>query len=174
MRPQVTLRAVEPEDVDFMLECESDSDISFWTDYQAPLSRHQLMEYALNYDADPFSAGQLRLIIETSENNGKKEKTGILDLYGISVKDSRAFVGICIHPAHRNGGIGTSSLETLKEYNRLKLGLDQFTAKIASDNSAALRLFEKSGFRKIATLPKWHRVGNRFYDFFLLSFMTGE
>lgn len=164
MAEKVRLRAVEPEDVDFMLECESDSYSAMWSDFRAPFSRNQLAAYALTYDADPFSAGQLRLIVDAGE------PVGILDVYDINQKDSRAFIGICIHPDFRKRGLASESLESLKCFNSVQLGLDQLLAKVSVENSAGLRLFQKAGFSKIALLPRWHRIGTRFHDFLLLSF----
>lgn len=162
----VNLRAVEPEDVDFMLDCESDSDISRWSDCRAPISRAQLLSYALTYDADPFSAGQLRLIMEAGE------PVGIIDLYDINDKDSRAFVGICVHPSFRKNGFALAALNKLLHMCRQKIGIKWLLAKISVDNIPALNLFYKSGYKEVALLPHWHRIGNKFYDFYLLSAAT--
>lgn len=158
----VKLRAVEPEDVDFMLECENDQDASRWTDYRAPLSRNQLMTYALTYDADPFASGQLRLIAEY-----KGQSVGLADFYNISQKDSRAYIGITVHPTRRLQGYGLAMLEALCNYNEERLGIGQILAKVSTENSAALQLFDKAGYEKIALLPDWHKIGGNFHDFWL-------
>ena len=161
---EIRLRAVEPEDVDFILSCENNPEAASWSDYRAPLSREQLLAYALTYDADPFSAGQLRLIITASER-----PVGILDIYGINEKDSRAYIGICIHPDNRRRGFAKAALEKLIEFNREKLGLRQLLAKISTLNPNSIRLFKNLGFKEIALLPEWHRIGIEFHDFLLLS-----
>lgn len=167
---QVRLRAVEPEDVDFMYMCEADRQNSLWSDCRAPLSKHQLIDYALGYEADPFKAGQLRLIIETfSEGEKKPRAAGILDIYEISAADSKGYVGICIHPDFRRRGIAEGALTELLVFNRVKLGLHNLVAKISEENEAALRLFEKCGFSPIALLPSWHRIGLSFHNFHLLQ-----
>ena len=159
----IRLRAIEPEDVDFIYACEEDRQSARWSDNRAPFSRNQLAAYALTYDADPFSAGQLRLIID----NQMGERVGILDLYDISEKDSRATIGICIHPHHRKKGLASRALEALLRFNRERLGLRQLTAKVSTENEEGLRLFEKNGFKKIALLPEWHKIGGKFHDFVL-------
>ena len=166
MKKGVILKAVEPEDVDFMMECESDREASKWSDYRAPFSRRMLMDYAVTYDADPFAAGQLRLI--ACDPDGRK--VGIGDLYGISEKDARAETGIYIHPAFRNNGFGEATLEALVEFCRNRLGLYQLTAKISTENTAALNLFRKSGFKEIAILPSWHKIGKCLHDITLFTF----
>lgn len=164
-RTGLILRAVEPEDVDFMLECEKVDDTALWSDYRAPLSRNQLLTYALTYDADPFSAGQLRLIAE----NDRGTSVGMIDLYGISERDRRAFVGITIHPDFRNLGYAVMALEELSKISKDRLGLNQLAAKVSTANKKALRLFPKAGFTQRALLPKWHRIGQDFHDFVLFT-----
>lgn len=162
---EVILRAVEPEDVDFMLECESDAANARWSSYKVPLSKSQLTTYALTYDADPFSAGQLRLIICAPEPVCKL--VGILDLYDISAIDSRAFVGICIHPDFRRRGFAKAALLQLQVLNADRLGLANLFAEVSSLNKAGLALFESAGFSRVALLPQWHKIGSSFHDFIL-------
>lgn len=165
-KDKIILRAVEPEDVDFMVACEADRDNLIWSDYRAPLSRTQLLSYAVSYDADPIRSCQLRLIVQTEDG----VNVGILDLYDISEKDSKAFIGICIHPKFRNSGYGVATLRELFDFNRSQLGLNQLLAKVSTKNKAGNALFVKSGFNCIATLPQWHRVGLSFHDFNLFQF----
>lgn len=172
---EIRLRAVEPEDVDFMLECESDRAAATWSDYRAPFSRHQLMSYALTYDADPFDAGQLRLIAETTggipvgiADTSEGNVIGIADLYDIDPHDLRAYVGITIHPAHRRHGYGLKTLESLISYSRDKLGLRMLAAKISEQNPAALALFRVAGFLPLCLLPHWHKIGSHHHNIHLL------
>ena len=158
----ILLRAVEPEDIDFMMECEADRDSFLWSDYRAPLSRNQLMTYALTYDADPFVSGQLRLIVEAE---GKR--AGILDLYEISEKDSKAYVGITMHPRFRKQGIGKKTLESLGKLASDRLGLKTLVGKVSCENYAGEGLFRSAGYDEIAVLPAWHKIGRKFHDFHL-------
>lgn len=158
------LRAMEPEDVDFVLECESDPESARWSDYRAPFSRNQLLTYALTYDADPFRSEQIRLIV----SNLDSLQIGIVDLYEISEKDSRAFIGITLHPSQRQKGLALPVIEAVLDYAIHYMGLRTLAAKVSTENSIALHIFEKAGFRKIALLPSWHRLGRDFHDFHLL------
>lgn len=162
----INLRAVEPEDVDFIFECEADRQAARWSDYRAPFSKNQLLTYALTYDADPFSARQLRLIAE--EQSG--EKIGIVDFFEITEKDSKASLGILIHSSHRNEGYGEKTLLSAIEFAKSRLGLRKIVAEIAECNDKALKLFLKEGFRKLALLPSWHKIEGEFIDFVLLDY----
>ena len=165
----ISLRAVEPADVDLMFRCDNDSDSRIWTDYAAPLSRQQLLEYAMSYDADPFRAGQLRLIAETDGSEGKKIPVGLLDLYDISLRDRRTFAGIYILPEFRRKGLATSVLEWLERYAFTSLGLDTIGVRISTRNEASLNLFRKYGYQEVCVLPKWHILDSQPHDIAILT-----
>lgn len=158
---EIKLRAMEPEDVDFVMECENDPQSSKWSDYSAPFSRHQLLTYALSYEADPFKAGQIRLIITDLHNS----KLGILDLYDVSEKDRKAYVGICIHPDFRHRGYAAAAIKKAKDFSKKQLGLLHLVAKVSTQNVIASQLFINSGFSLLTILPSWHRIGQDFHDF---------
>lgn len=171
MSDKIKLRAVEPEDVEFIFETEADKNADKWSDNVAPLSKSQILSYALTYDADPFSAGQLRLI---AHDPIEKVDIGIIDLYEISGKDRRAYVGITVNPAFRRHGYALKMLHEIIELSKSKLGLKQLLAKVSVENTIALDLFVKAGFKKIALLPSWHRIGDRYHDFHLLNFRLAD
>lgn len=162
------LRAVEPEDVDFMMECESDRENQKWSDYRAPFSRNQLLTYALTYEADPFKAGSLRLIAENESGN----PIGILDFYDISDKDAKTYLGICVHPSYRCKGFGSAILREGRRFAKERLGLRQLVAKVSMENKKALSMFGRNGFERVGLLPSWHRIGLEFHDFVLLACPT--
>lgn len=152
MNYNLKLRAVEPEDARKMFEAESDPDAWRYSDYIAPLSMEQLNRYALTYDADPFGAGQLRLILEADG-----ETAGIIDLFDISARHLRADTGIYIFPHFRGKGIGTNALRLLIEYCRDRLALHQLTATVSELNDGAMRCYSKAGFTKSGSRPDWLR-----------------
>lgn len=157
--PIVTLRAVEPEDADFMFSADNDEECRIFSDYVAPLSRKMLRDYAESYDADPFSAGQLRLIVES-----EGVPVGIADIYEISMRDSKAFVGIYIIPGMRSRGIGLAALHEVSNYVEKYIPLNQLVARVPVHNHASRRLFEKAGYEAVAVLPEWHRTGKNLSD----------
>lgn len=163
MHYELRLRAVEPEDADMMYAAESDVAAWSYSDYLAPLSREQLRQYALTYDADPLRSGQLRLIIEADGH-----PAGILDLFDISPRHLRADTGIYILPDFRRKGIGVKALNLLKDYCRVRLGLHQLTASVAESNPEALRCYEKADFTQTGIRPDWLRTPDGFKPVILL------
>lgn len=144
------LRALEPDDAECMLEIENDS--TQWLDNGmcAPFSSHLLRTYAESYDNDPFRAGQIRLIAESSD-----EIVGIADLYDISLNFRTAFVGIYIRHAFRDSGYSRRALSLLEGYAYSVLNLRIVAAKISASNIESLGLFEKCGYTHAGTLSDW-------------------
>lgn len=150
--PPISLRAVEPMDADFMYDIENDREAWRYSDTVAPISRHMLRQYAMNYEADPFKAGQLRLIIMDAES---KYPLGLADLYEISPIHKRAYVGIYIRKDYRKSGYGFNALTKLREYALESLGIMTLRAKIPATNEASRRLFTKAGYIQEACLKNW-------------------
>lgn len=161
---KITLRAVEPEDIDLMYASDNDEEARIWTDYSAPISRNQLLQYALSYDADPFSTGQLRLIVETAVEEDLAKPVGIVDLYDISQKDGRGFIGIYILPKFRHKGFALAAVNAATRYCFSNLGLRILSAKVSTRNHYAVSLFRKAGFSQLCILPEWHRLGGDYHD----------
>lgn len=155
----INLRAVEPSDVDFLMQWENDPELWIYSDTIAPLSRKILLEYANNYDADVFKAGQLRLMVTNDDST-----VGIADLYNVEPLHSRAMVAIFISPQHRKKGIATSAINQLATLASRHLCLHHLFAEIETSNFPSLMLFEKCGFHIIASMPEWRRTSFGFVD----------
>lgn len=144
------LRALEPTDVDRLYIWENNPDMWRYGFSPAPLSRHQIWEYINQYDANPLTQTQLRLIADTGT-----EAVGTIDLYNLDIRNRHAFIGVMIAPDHRRKGYALESLRLLTEYCRCNLGLHQIAATVASDNEPSIALFTKAGFTLQAVLPQW-------------------
>lgn len=147
------LRAIEPADADFFFSVENDEDAWQDSDTYAPLSHNQLKRYAENYDADPFSEGQLRLIaVDESE---PEIPVGVLDFYDLSPIHSHTWLGIYILPQFRCKGYAGETLRLAANYAAKRLRLRQIGAKIIDSNVVSIKLFEKNGYILRGTLPQW-------------------
>lgn len=164
-RTGIRLRAVEPEDWEFMFTAEQDSEAAEYSAQTAPMSKEMLRQYALTYDADPFRAGQLRLIAETEDGY----PVGLADFFDISAIHSRAECGICISSEFRGKGYGKETLSAMKRFAKDNMGLQQLTATVAEDNAAALAAFQSVGFSPTGFRPKWWRTATGFHDVIILN-----
>jgi len=92
---KVRLRALEPEDLDFLFTTENNT--AFWevSDTQVPFSRFVLKQYLENSHQDIYEAKQLRLVVEETKNS---QAIGLIDLFDFNPQHKRAGIGILIHP----------------------------------------------------------------------------
>ncbi|MCH5232659.1 MAG: GNAT family N-acetyltransferase [Muribaculaceae bacterium] len=146
------LRALEPGDADFMYEVENDAQAWRYSDTIAPLSRKILRDYALTYDADPFTAGQLRLIIT---EKGNSNPVGIVDLYEVSQRHQRAFIGIYICKEYRGKGYADETIQLIEDYAHNNLHLHQLGAKVEDTHASAEKLFRRRGYELKGNLDEW-------------------
>lgn len=152
----MTLRALEPDDLDFLYQLENDPDLWAVSDaVVGPVSRHALREYLRQGSASLAEAGQLRLII-TDESG---QAVGALDLFDYSTLHQRAGVGLAVLAAARRRGHAQAALAALLSYARHTLRLHQLYCTIAADNAASLRLFRRAGFRRVGLRRDWLRGG---------------
>ncbi len=147
---QIRLRALEPADVDALYLWENSPEMRQFGAFQAPYSRLQLWEYVHNYDSNPLSSGQLRLMIDIDGS-----AAGAIDLYNIDATNSRAMVGIMVSKQHRRLGAGLAALNLICDYVSEALSIRQLAALVAEDNIPSANLFSKAGFQHTATIPSW-------------------
>lgn len=164
----ITLRALEPTDLDSLLRWENDSSLWCVGNTIAPYSRKQLWEYIETYEADIFKSRQLRLMIETADNH---QAIGTIDLYDFDPGNQRAFVGILIDSKFGHRGYGSRVLQLIADYARNIIGMHQLVAIVPEHNTHSLRLFNKCGYTPIATLPSWLRFGNTRQNATLFQFI---
>lgn len=157
----IKLRALEIGDTSAIFDMENLSDFWRTSSTLAPYSIRNIMRYIESYEADPFHTGELRLAITTSESGG--HAIGLIDLYNVEVRHRRACIGILVSPKYQRRGYAHQAISLIEEYCRAHLGLHQLLAAVPADNYSSLKLFEKCGFKTIATLPQYISAGTHSY-----------
>ncbi|GAB3728726.1 GNAT family N-acetyltransferase [Hymenobacter agri] len=155
------LRALEPDDLEFLYALENDPSIWGVSDTLAPVSRHALREYLEHATADFYVVRQLRLVITTDIGS---PAVGVVDLFDYDPLHQRAGVGITILGTKRRRGYARQALELLKKHAQTVLRLHQIYATVAADNSASMRLFQAVGFRRVGTRQQWLRTPGGWTD----------
>lgn len=165
----IHLRALEPEDLDFLYDIENNE--SFWevSSTQTPYSRFILEQYLDNAHQDIYEAKQLRLVI--AENTTKKS-VGIIDLFEYNPQHKRAGVGILIIENEQNKGFASEAIKILVDYSFNQLSLHQLFANISPDNIKSLELFKKIGFKKIGIKKEWIFSKGSFKDEILFQLIN--
>jgi diamine N-acetyltransferase len=158
----IFLRALEPEDLDFIYQIENDETIWNVSNTNTPYSKFLIRQYLENAHQDIFEAKQLRLAIC---KNNSSEAIGLIDLFDFDPNNNRAGIGIIIKKNQdRNSGFGSESLRLLIHYSFSKLNLHQLFANIDPQNSASITLFTKFGFQNIGTKKQWNLVNGNYQD----------
>lgn len=165
----IHLRALEPEDLNFLYEIENNESIWEVSNTQTPYSKWVLKQYLENAHLDIFEVKQLRLVVVLNETN---KCVGLIDLFDFDAKNSRAGIGIIISENFRNQGIGKESLEILTNYAFKHLNLHQLFANITANNEASLLLFTNFGFQKIGVKKDWNKINGTFVDEILFQLIN--
>ena len=158
----IHLRALEPEDLEFVYAIENDETIWEVSNTITPYSKFLIRQYLENAHQDIYAAKQLRLAICKSNTS---EAVGLIDLFDFDVKNKRAGVGIIIqNEIDRNNGLGKEALGLVINYAFQQLQLHQLYANIGTENKASVSLFTTFGFERIGVKKDWNFANNAFQD----------
>ncbi len=166
----IFLRALEPEDLEFIYQIENDETIWEVSNTQTPYSKFLIRQYLENAHQDIYEAKQLRLAIC---KNNTFEAIGLIDLFDFDAKNRRAGIGIIIqNEANRNSGFGKEALTLLINYSFQHLQLHQLFANIGTKNLPSIALFTTFGFEKIGVKKDWNYTHNAFHDEVLVQLIN--
>lgn len=165
--PRLSLRAVEPSDVDQLLKWENNTEVWKVSNTFTPFSRFEIEEYVLNAKRDIFSARQLRLMISLLEEDHAPVTIGTIDLFEFDPVHLRAGVGIMIAKEFRGKGYAAEALNILVRYASDALHLNQLFCNISSDNLVSLHIFETVGFVRCGHKKQWINAGEEWLDEFM-------
>lgn len=156
----VTLRALEPEDLDLLYEIENDSDC--WAEgvTNVPYSRYALRQFINDSTCDIYRDGQVRMVVQ----NEGRQPVGFADLVNFSPTHLRAELGLIIFPSCRHRGYATAALEAMRHYARNVLHLHQLYSIVGGGNEYSLRMFQALGLQPTATLNDWLYDGREYHD----------
>ncbi len=166
----IYLRALEPEDLEFVYALENDESIWEISNTQTPYSKFLIHQYLENAQQDIYEAKQLRLAICLVNYDNA---VGLIDLFDFDPKNNRAGIGILIQNIeNRTKGIGSEALALLIKYSFQQLQLNQLYANIDSDNKHSLQLFSKFGFQEIGLKKQWNRINNVYKDEYMFQLIN--
>ena len=134
---QVYLRALEPEDLDFIYEVENQPDHWAMTDFTVPYSRFSIRQYLRDNRNDLFADKHLH---------------------------AHAEVGILVRQEYRGMGYAGEALGLLCDYAFGFLALHQLVAYVLVDNHDSRELFCANEFVSRGTLREWWRMDGEFKD----------
>ena len=148
----IKLRALEPEDLEFLYHWENNMQLWSTGSAMIPYSRFALKQYIESQPEDLYVSKQLRLMIDLRTES---KTIGTLDLFDFDPHHGRAGIGILIDPDYQSKSLGSQALELFIQYAFNFLKLKQIYCNVAEDNKNSLALFQKQGFQISGKLHSW-------------------
>lgn len=163
---EIRLRALEPEDLEWVYRWENNPDLWQVGATLAPFSRYVLKEYIAASHRDIFDLKQLRLMVELRATG---VAAGMVDLFDFDPHHRRAAVGILVDSAYRKDGVATGAVKLLAEYAFSFLRMHQLYAHVPVGNEASKALFARCGFVVTGVLSDWLAVADGYEDVLVMQ-----
>lgn len=166
--PCVRLRAMEPEDLDFLYEVENDQRIWNVGLTNVPYSRNLLLDYIASSTGDIFADKQVRLMIE----NERGLTVGMVDLINFSPAHCRAELGIVIKNEFQGQGYGGASILKMMDYAKNIVHLHQIYSIVDENNKKCAEMLKRAGFQQVMRMKDWLFDGSEYHSaiFFQIFF----
>lgn len=158
-KSRIRLRAMEPEDLDFLYEVENDERIWNVGSNNVHYSRAFLLDYMTSCSGDIYADKQVRLMIE----NEVGETIGMVDLINFSPDHRRAEIGIVIKSEYRRQGYSHEVMAKIIDYGKNVVHLHQIYAIVPKDNEKSQKMLKRSGFQWCTTLKDWLFDGSEYH-----------
>ncbi len=163
------LRALEPDDIDFLYDLENREDSFLVGENCIPFSRDFLQRFVYaSLHENLLSTGQLRLVACKTPPLGKKgfemPPVGVLDFFNHDALHRRAEVGIVVCKDLRGKGLGAKILQEACVYAQNRLNLHQLHAETAVCNTSSVRIFRSCGFKRCGSRRQWIMQGGKWVD----------
>jgi diamine N-acetyltransferase len=166
----ILLRALEPEDLDWLYRWENDPELWHHGLTLTPYSRFTLREYLSNaISQDIFQSRQLRLMII---EKASQQPVGAVDLFDFEPVHLRAGIGLLLDSNNRGKGFGRQALQLIQEYASQILMLKQLYGYISVDNQPSYRLLQSIGFIEAGLLKAWIKTPDGFIDAHLMQWLN--
>lgn len=161
MMNKVTLRALEPEDLELLYTIENDTDVWDVSSSRINYSKYAIKQYLAGQPQEIAVAGEVRLVITNSD----KEAIGLIDLTNYSATNRSAEIGISLLRSERGKGYGKAAIKEIEHYARTHLNMRMLYAHTSADSSSAGKnLFLACKYIPVATLPEWHFCNGKYED----------
>lgn len=169
---EISLRALEPEDLELLYDWENND--SNWTisNTITPFSKFTLKRYLENSHKNIYETGQLRLMIV---HTADKVTIGTIDIFDFDPFHKRAGLGILIaNENYRRKGYASMSLMFLIDYCFRTLQLHQLYCNILANNSESIDLFKKQGFIQVGVKKDWIKTSDGYLDEYIFQLISKD
>jgi UDP-4-amino-4,6-dideoxy-N-acetyl-beta-L-altrosamine N-acetyltransferase len=166
---RVTLRRMTVADTDTVLRWRRDASVLTQLFSDAPPTR----EAHLRWLADVEARGDRHEFVIVERES--RRAVGTIGLGQIDRRHRRAEYGVLIgEPDARGKGLAAEASRLLLRYAFGELGLHRVFLNVLADNEAALRLYERLGFKTEGCLRQHVSKGGRLRDVIVMAVLATE
>ncbi|MEX1253435.1 MAG: GNAT family protein [Dehalococcoidia bacterium] len=165
----VRLRAIEPGDRERAHAWLDDPEVTYYLTMRYPLASADPMWLA---DAQPASfANGVYLAVETKDGT----HIGAINLHELNPEDRKAGLGIIIgDKACWSNGYGLDAIATLLRFAFHEMNLHRVWLSVLAGHEAAIRCYEKCGFRHESRRRQQVFKHGRYWDVLIMSILRDE
>lgn len=159
---KVTLRALEPEDLELLYTIENDTEVWEVSSSRVNYSKFAIKKYLAEQPQEIAVAGEVRLAITDRDS---KKAIGVIDLTNYSATNRSAEIGISLLKSERGKGYGQAAIKEIEQYAKAHLNMRMLYAYTSADStSAGKNLFLACKYIPVATLPEWYFSNGEYID----------
>ena len=167
---KISLRALEPEDLELIYKWEYN--VSDWliSNTFSPFSKYTLKRNLENSHKNIYETGQLRLMIDLVK---EKKTIGTIDIFDFDPFHKRAGLGILIADEdERRKGYASMALKCLINYCFDTLQLHQIFCNILENNQESIDLFTRLGFKQTGIKKEWIKISGGYLDEYMFQMIN--
>ncbi|TLW93272.1 GNAT family N-acetyltransferase [Saccharomonospora piscinae] len=166
----VVLRPLEPGDADTFHRWHNDRDVVRWLAFDYDESLAQIRARFAERQVNTYSK-----VVLGVETRVTRQLIGAATLRDATPETARAEVDFYLGEKDQWGrGYGTDAMRTLCRYGFDAMRLHSIALWVVADNDAAVRVYEKVGFRHDGRHRDAFRGQGRWHDMILMSLLEGE
>ena len=166
----ITLRAIEEDDLNLLREMMNDGEIEKMIGgFSFPVSKYQQQKWFTSLCG---SQNEFRVMIEVKSYGA----IGTIILTDIDWKNKTAQIHCKIVSSEkiRGNGYGTRAIKLLTNYSFVQLNIECVYCNILEENYASKRAFEKAGYSKEGLLRKRVYKNGKYHNVEVWSILKGE
>ena len=167
---QVTLRAIELQDLELLNKWANDPEIQYWLGgWHFPINQEDQKKWFLGLSVNSIHQ---RFAIETADLG----LIGTANLVDIDWKNKHAFHGMLLGDKDIRGkGLGVDTVMALMKYAFEELGLERLDGSMIEYNVASLKMYlGKCGWKEEGRQRNWYFRKNRFWDKILVGITSSD
>lgn len=169
----VTLRTIEREDIETLHAFDAAYDT--WPELNyTPFAPKSLHEVVAAFEGEDESAYRGHDGFSPFAVVVDEEVAGMCCFWGIDLHNRRAHLGIGIGEDFRGRGIGTDATRVMLRYGFVDRGLHRVQLEVLATNTAAIRAYEKAGFREDGRMRESAWVRGAFVDEIYMSVLSTD